>query len=448
MTEKEKLMMFEKYMREKNYSEERIKYNITVAECLINQVLVIFEQGLESIDTYSFEEFTDMTKTIDEKLGGRAGIPKMLEAMRDLTECLKINKLIKGGKIAHYKRMFSNVNYYLDKYDMMTGRRDDTKEYIKTITNNRFSASIIKIADEANVYDFRTLESIEKILNDVPFENYEMDDEIKLIKHMLADLKLFENKNGLMETTKKGRALSRLSVEERYGALIYLIFYNISWPDVMRSYTRKAGDVDFKTIKNILASIFHKKREVIVNMEGFKELNEENMLSQLLTDQFKLARIESMLLGRKILNICFIGMGLIEIEASSDGNIVYRTTSFGQQIFKVIYNENSFQMKDEADSIRYLIKNKNYDKAEEKILDFLSTYGGNTVICDYYGQLLLIKKKYKYAYIILKNAYENSSKRGKAAKSVLYHLVLCCRKLNIREDAENYEGLLQVMEKA
>ncbi|MDF2673848.1 MAG: hypothetical protein K0R09_2113, partial [Clostridiales bacterium] len=69
MTEKEKLLMFEKYMRDKNYSEERIRYNLMVVECLISQVLIVFEQGLESIDTYSFEEFTDMTKTIDEKLG-------------------------------------------------------------------------------------------------------------------------------------------------------------------------------------------------------------------------------------------------------------------------------------------------------------------------------------------------------------------------------------------
>lgn len=447
MTEKEKLMMFEKYMRDKNYSEEKIKYNLTVAECLINQVLVIFEQGLESIDTYSFEEFTDMTKTIDEKLGGREGISKMLEAMRDLTECLKINKLIKGGKIAHYKRMFSDLSYYLDKYDMMTGRKDDTKEYIKTITTNRFSALIIKIADETNVYDFETLEIIEKILNDVPFEDDGFSDEIKLIKCMLIDLKLFENKNGQMETTKKGRALSRLTVEERYGALIYLILYNIDWANVIRGYTKKNVEVAFDSIKNILASIFYKKREVIVNIDNLKELNEENMLLELVSDRFRIARIESMVLGRRLLNVCFLGMGLLEIESQADGNIIYRTTSFGQQIFKVIYNENSWQMKEEIESIRYLLKNRSYDKAEMKILEFLSTYGGNIAICDYFGQLLLIKKKYKYAYIILKNAYENSSKRGKAAKSVLYHLVLCCRKLNIKEDIENYEGLLQVIEK-
>lgn len=447
MTEKEKLMMFEKYMRDKNYSEEKIKYNLTVAECLINQVLVIFEQGLESIDTYSFEEFTDMTKTIDEKLGGREGIAKMLEGMRDLTECLKINRLIKGGKIAHYKRMFSDLNYYLDKYDMMTGRKDDTKEYIKAITTNRFSSSIIKIADETNVYDFETLEKIEKILNDVPFESNELNDEIKLIKCMLNDLKLFDNKNGQMETTKKGRALSRLTAEERYGALVYLILYNIDWTNVMRLYIKKSVEIDFKSIKNILASIFYKKREVVVNLEDMKEINEENMLLEILSDRFRIARIESMAIGRKLLNVCFLGMGLVEIESQTDGKVIYRTTTFGQQIFKVIYNENAWQMKEEIEAIRYMIKNRSYDKAETEILEFLSTYGENIVICDYFGQLLLIKKKYKYAYIILKNAYENSSKRGKVAKSVLYHLVLCCRKLKIKKDIENYEGLLQVIEK-
>lgn len=447
MTEKEKLMMFEKYMRDKNYPEEKIRYNLMVAECLINQVLVIFGQGLESIDTYSFEEFTDMTKIIDEKLGGREGIPKMLEAMRELTECLKINKLIKGGKIAHYKRMFSDLNYYLDKYDMMTGRKDDTKEYIKTITTNRFSSSIIKIADETNVYDFDTLEKIEKILNDVPLESNEINDEIKLIKCILTDLMLFEEKNGQMETTKKGRALSRLTAEERYGALIYLILYNIDWVNVMEVYNKNSKEIDFKSIINILTTIFYKKREVIVNIDNIKKLNEENMLMEISSDRFRIARIESMTLGRKLLNICFIGMGLLEIETQVNGNVIYRATGFGQQIFKLIFNENTWKMKDEIESIRYMIKNRRYDKAEIAILEYLSTYGENIVICDYFGQLLLIKKKYKYAYNILKNAYESSSKRGKTAKSVLYHLVLCCRKLNIKEEIENYEELLQVIEK-
>lgn len=447
MTEREKLMMYENYMRGKGYPEEKIRYNLMVVDSLINQVLVIFEQKLESIDTYSFEEFTDMTKIIDERLGGREGIPKMLEAMRDLTECLKVNKLIKGGKIAHYKRMFSDLNYYLDKYDMMTGRKDDTKEYIKTITTNRFSSSIIKIADEANVYGFETLEKIEKILNDVPFESSEINDETKLIKYMLIDLKLFKEKNGQMETTKKGRALSRLTVEERYGALIYLILYNINWINVIKAYNKNAREVDFKSIMNILTTIFYKKREVIVNINNTKDLNEENMFIQISSDSFRIAKIESMVFGKKLINICFVGMGLLEMEVQANGNVVYRTTGFGQQIFKLIFNENAWEMKNEIESIRYMIKNRRYDNAEVAILEYLSTYGENIIICDYFGQLLLIKKKYKYAYNVLKNAYENSSKRGKAAKSVLYHLVLCCRKLQFKEDIENYEGLLQVLEK-
>lgn len=447
MTEREKLMMFEKYMRDKGYPEEKVRYNLMAVECLINQVLVIFEQKLESIDTYSFEEFTDMTKTIDERLGGREGIPKMLEAMRDLTECLKINKLIKGGKIAHYKRMFSDLNYYLDKYDMMTGRKDDTKEYIKTITSNRFSSAIIKIADETNVYDFVTLEKIEKILNDVPFENNEINDEIRLIKCMLIDLRLFVEKNGQMETTKKGRALSRLSAEERYGALIYLIMYNINWANVMKVYNKNSREIDFRSIVNILATIFYKKREVIIDINSIKDINEENMLLEISSDVFRIARIESMALGRKILDICFSGMGLLEIDVQTNGNVIYRTTVFGQQIFKLIFNENAWKMKDEIESIRYMIKNRRYDDAEAAILEYLSTYGANVVICDYFGQLLLIKRKYKNAYNVLKNAYENSSKRGKAAKSILYHLVLCCRKLQFKEDIENYEELLQGIEK-
>lgn len=447
MTEKEKLLMYEKYMRDKDYSEERIKYNLMVVECLISQVLIVFEQGLESIDTYSFEEFTDMTKTIDEKLGGREGISRILEAMRDLTDCLKINRLIKGGKIAHYKRMFSDTNYYIDKYDMMTGRKDDTKEYIKTITTNRFSSTIIKIADETNVYDFETLEKIEKILNDIPLESKELKDEIKLIKCMLTDLRLFEEKNGVMETTKKGRALSRLTVEERYGALTYLILYNVDWENVINHYIKYSEETDLKIITNILASIFYKKQEVIFDSNNKLELNEENILLEVSSERFRIARIETMPLGSMLLDVCFIGMGLLEVEAQANGNVIYRTTSFGQQIFKVIFKEHSWEMKNEIESVRYMIKNRMYEKAEIAILEYLSIYGENIVIWDYFGQLLLIKKKYKYAYIILKNAYENSSKRGKVAKSVLYHLVLCCRKLKLKEDIDNYEGLLQVLEK-
>jgi hypothetical protein len=257
--------------------------------------------------------------------------------------------------------MFSDLNYYLDKYDMMTGRKDDTKEYIKTITTNRFSASIIKIADETNVYDFDTLEKIEKILNDVPFENKELNDEIKLIKCILTDLRLFEEKNGAMETTKKGRALSRLTAEERYGALIYLILYNVDWINVMRLYINNTYEIDFKSIINILSSIFRKGKEIIVNVDSLKGLNEENILLEVSSDRFRIARIESMPLGHMLLNICFVGMGLLEMQVQTDANVIYRTNGFGQQIFMIIFNEHTWEMKNEKESIRYLIKNRKYD---------------------------------------------------------------------------------------
>jgi hypothetical protein len=447
MTEKEKMLMYEKYMRDRNFSPEKIKYNLSVVECLSSQVLVVFGQGLENIDTYSFEEFTDMVMLIDDKLGGREGISKMLEAMMDLTECLKLNKLIKGGKIAHYKRMFSDLDYYIDKYDMMTGRKDDTKEYIKTITTNRFSSAVIKIADDINVYEFETLEKIEKILNDVPFEQKELNDEIKIIKHILIDLRLFDEKNGQMETTKKGRALSRLAAEERYGALVYLLLYNVNWNNVISQYSSRDVEMDFNNALYILASIFNKTKEIILNVEAMKDISEEEILHEISTEKFRIAKIESMPYGYTILDICFIGMGLMEIEKGKDAEIIYRATGFGQQIFKIIYSEGALIMRNNIETIRYMIKNRKYDKAEVAILEFLSTYGGNVVIWDYFGQLLLLKRNYRYAYTVLKNAYENSSKRGRAAKSVLYHLVLCCRKLQLKDDIENYESLLQVMEK-
>jgi TolA-binding protein len=104
-------------------------------------------------------------------------------------------------------------------------------------------------------------------------------------------------------------------------------------------------------------------------------------------------------------------------------------------------------MKNHVESIKYLIKDKNFDKAEISMLEFISTYGGNIVVWDYLGQLLMIKKNYKHAYLVLKHGYENSSKRGKAAKSTLYHLVLCCRKLKYEDDIAIYEGQLQFIEK-
>ncbi|TDT61166.1 hypothetical protein [Fonticella tunisiensis] len=447
MTDKEKIIMFEKYMRDRGFDEEVIQYNLLVVKILSQEVLRFFNQGLESIDTYSFEEFTDMVRIIDEHLGGRNGIKRMLNAMLELTEFLKENKLIKGGKIAHYKRMFSDVDYYMDKYDMMTGRKDNTKDFIKMVTNNRFSSQVIKVVEYINVYEFKTLDRIDKILNDVPLSKEDLDDEIPILISILTDLELLEVKNGALEATKKGRGISRLSAEKRYGALLYLMLYSVDWESIIKSFFKDDEYMGFNDMISILASIFRKEKEVSIDHNTKRELTKEEVLIEISSEQFRMARVDSLQYSHKIFDICFTGMGLVDVE-SKNGRVTYRVSDFSQEIFKLIYLEATSDIKDKIESIGYLIKNKRYDMAEKKILNYITVYGGNTIIWDYLGQLLLLKKSYRYAYMVLKHGYEKSSKRGRASKSLLYHLILCCRKLRIKEDMKVYEEKLQAMERA
>lgn len=447
MNDKEKLIEFEKYMREKSINVEDIKYNIKVVNLLINEVLYIFKQNIENIDTYSFEEFTDMVGVIDKELGGREGITKLLNAMQELTEFLKINKLIKGGKIAYYKRMFSNTNYYIDKYDMMTGKKDDSRSFIKKVLTNKFSSYAIKLVDEINIYDFDTLNKIDKLLNDIPFGAHEMNDETMLIRCMLIDLNFLDDKNGQIETTKRGRTFSRLSIEEKFGALVYLMFNCVDWENVIRINKFLNANIDFTKFLNVITSIFNKKREIAFNFESMKNIDEESMLVEISSDRFRIARAESMTCGMQLMDICFVGMGIIDFNTNEKGEIVYTTTECGHSILKFMYNECAWHMKIEIEGIGNLIKNKKFDDAEVAIIDFLSVFGENIIIWSYLGQLLMLKKQYRYAYTVLKHAYENSSKRGKSAKTVLYYLVMCCRKLKLKEDIKNYEIKLQTIEK-
>lgn len=54
MTDKEKVIAFEKYMREKGLDEETIKYNLLVVKLLISRVLLYFQETLETIDSFYF----------------------------------------------------------------------------------------------------------------------------------------------------------------------------------------------------------------------------------------------------------------------------------------------------------------------------------------------------------------------------------------------------------
>ncbi|MCX7694590.1 MAG: hypothetical protein N2Z71_02585 [Caloramator sp.] len=441
MTDKEKLIAFEKYMRDKGLDEEKIEFNLLVVKLLINRVLVYFNETLETIDSFTFEEFTDMVNLINSELGGRDGIPRMLEAMLELTEFLKINKFIKGGKIAHYKRMFNNPDYYLEKYDRLMGKRDDTKDFIKEITTNNFSKFVIRNCEYVNNYDFKTMILLEKILNDIPLESYEKNEETDIfIKFLIQNNLILFDKN-VIEVTKKGRALSRLDIDERYAGILYLMLFKTNWANIVDN-----SNFDIIKIRDILISIFNKNNEIKINVNEMIRIDEKNSLIEIASERFRLASIEAMTKGGCILDLCFVNMGLIEIRALN-GCLIYKTTELGKKVLDSLYKDMIYQMKSRIESINIAIRDKKYEKAEKKIFEFLMIYGGNNIVWDYLGQLLIFNKKYEEAYIVLKNAYESSSKRGSAVKTMLYHLVLVARKLKLKEEVEIYETKLSNLDR-
>lgn len=436
MTDKEKVIAFEKYMREKGLGEETITYNLLVVKLLISRVLFYFQETLETIDSFTFEEFTDMISVIDSELGGRDGIPRMLDAMMELTEFLKQNKFIKGGKIAHYKRMFNNVDYYLEKYDRLTGKRDDTKDFIKEITNNSFSSFVIKHCEDVNNYSFKTMILLEKILNDIPLEDYEKNEETEIFLKFLIYNNLAQYEKDVLEITKKGRALSRLDIDERYAAILYLMLYKTNWSMIVGN-----DNFDISKIKGILTSIFYNKEEVVINVKELIKVEEKNSIIEIATPRFRLASIEAMAKGGLILDLCFINMGLLELSAK-DGQLIYKSTKLGKEVYKNLYKDVLYEIKNKIEFICSVLRDKKYDKAESKIFEFLMIYGGNNVVWDYLGQIFMIHKKYQEAYVVLKYAYDSSSKRGKAVKTILYHLVLVARKLKLIDEIETYEKKL------
>ncbi|MCX7950576.1 MAG: hypothetical protein N2594_01325 [Clostridiales bacterium] len=441
MTDKEKVIAFEKYMREKGLDEETIKYNLLVVKLLISRVLLYFQETLETIDSFTFEEFTDMVSVIDSDLGGREGIPKILDAMMELTEFLKQNKFIKGGKIAHYKRMFNNVDYYLEKYDRLTGKRDDTKDFIKEITSNSFSSFVIKNCEDVNNYGFKTMILLEKILNDIPLEDYEKNEETEIFIKFLIYNNLVHYEKDVLEITKKGRALSRLDIDERYAGILYLMLFKTNWSLIVGN-----DNFDISKIKGILTSIFYNKEDVVINVKELIKVEEKNSIIEIATPRFRLASIEAMAKGGLILDLCFVNMGLLELSAK-DGQLIYKATKLGKEIYKNLYKDVLYEIKNKIEFISSIIRDKKYEKAESKIFEFLMIYGGNNVVWDYLGQIFMIYKKYEEAYTVLKYAYDTSSKRGKAVKTILYHLVLVARKLKLTDEIEAYEEKLTGFER-
>ncbi|EYE89242.1 hypothetical protein Q428_03570 [Fervidicella metallireducens AeB] len=320
MTDKEKIILFENYLREKGYEEEKIKYNILVVKLLVQEVLYYFEENLENIDTYTFEEFTDMIRLIDDELGGRNGIAKILDCMLELTEFLKINKMIKGGKIAHYKRMFSNIDYYLDKYDMMTGRKDDTKEFLKRATDNKFSHNVIKLIEDVNVYEFKTMEYIDKILSDIPFSKKEYNDDINLLKRVLISLNLIDEKNGQIDVTKKGRTVSRLPVDEKYAAILFLLIFDTNWNKVIfDTFNMPENAFDYSEVIHLISTIFINKNDIIIDLNSIKDIKEDETLVEISRERFRLAKMEVTPYVDNIINICLIGMGILDVIPKMEG---------------------------------------------------------------------------------------------------------------------------------
>ncbi|WDU83890.1 hypothetical protein [Caloramator sp. Dgby_cultured_2] len=138
MKDQEKIVLFKEYMKQNGFDEKRINFNVKVVTTFKNNILDYFDETLDNFDSFTFDEFTDKVSLIDDEFGGREKIPLILNAMLDLTEFLKEYKFIKGGKIAYYKRMFTDVEYYLQKYDMLKGRKSEAKETIKNYLNSEF----------------------------------------------------------------------------------------------------------------------------------------------------------------------------------------------------------------------------------------------------------------------------------------------------------------------
>lgn len=446
MSDKEKLLLFENYMRERNYAEQAIKFNLNVVKRLITSVLFVFQQSLEEIDTFSFEEFTDMIQLINEEFGGREGIPAMLDAMLSLTECLKENKLIKGGKIAYYKRMFSKKDYYLEKYDMLTGIRDDSKNYIKRLSEESVPKYFSKTVENFNMFDIRTIHIIDKFLDDIPFEENEKDEKFYIIKSFLIEMDLIEKRGGLLDTTKKGRSLSRLQIDQRYAVILYMMLYESKWKYIFEKIYRRISAEDIDTIRPTAASIFHENNAVVINRNN--EVSEKNIeFLEIASDEFRLRKVLQSQNNKLLFEIAYIDMGLIIKNTLEDGSEIFEASEYGKSIFKEINRMEYSSMKLGIEAIALLYGDKKYNMAEDRIINFTIRYGTNPQTLCFLGQIMIIRKRYEEAYEVLKFAYSSSSSRSKSARVILYYLVICCKKLNLGKDTESYEKKLRNLEK-
>lgn len=412
--------LFQDYMENNNMKTQEIDFNIKVINLLYVNVLKQNNKCFGDIDTYIFDEFTDRIDIFDKELGGREGIEKALSAMLVLTEFLKSRKMIKGGKIAYYRKIFRNKEYYLEKYDKAKGKNDSTKDFIKEVAKNKISYWFVRVVDQVNINSFYTLNRITEILDSI--EIYEEN----ILTRILKSLDMIAPKGSKLIATKKGRAFLRLEAEEKYASLLYMFIYKVNWNKILKK------DINIAEIILTVSKIFKDNSLV--------EITEETVYE----DVIALSRVDSRLNVliedkeiKEFLDIAFIGMGIIEREIELDSK-KYTISDFGKNIVRIFYNENKHLAKEKITNIETYIRNKDFDNLEKEILNFIRIFGENTLLFYYIGQIYMIKKKYREAYNILLYTY-NTSNNIKYSKKILTNIITCCRKLKFNKEEKFYE---------
>ncbi|MEG0128797.1 MAG: hypothetical protein RSA01_00160 [Clostridium sp.] len=420
---------FRSYMEGINLEKSQVDYNIKVMRTFLNTVLSPQGKDLDSIDIYAFEEFTDLTEVIDNDLGGKSGIGLILDAFLNLTEYLKINKIIKGGKIAYYRRIFTNKEYYLDKYEAIKGKKDGTREYIRKITKNRISQNIVRVLEDINTNEIKLLRDIENVL-DEEYENEAAPEVIDLLK----SIEFITYKGKRMVTTKKGRAILRLEPEERYAGILYAFIYEAIWFDSIKldkPYILKA-------ISSV-SSIFQLDEDI--NILNYS-IDEEGYLV-VCNNSYRLSRFLESSRNKLIFDVLFVGLGMVK----KVNDQTYSLTLIGSIILKLLSSESEAYLKYRLKRIDTLLKNKNYSNLESEILDFIVVFGESSTMIDYLGQILILKSKYKDAYKVLSYGYERAEMKSSRAKKILTHLIICCRKLEFKGEEGNYTKKLNLIDK-
>lgn len=429
MKDQEKIVLFKEYMKQNGFDEKRINFNVKVVTTFKNNILDYFDETLDNFDSFTFDEFTDKVSLIDDEFGGREKIPLILNAMLDLTEFLKEYKFIKGGKIAYYKRMFTDVEYYLQKYDMLKGRKSEAKETIKNYLNSEFVKKVVKLTENVYILDFNTIKLIDYLLNDIPISPSLNNDSISLVKDFLIKTEFLEVKNSNIAVTKIGRMVSRLEPEERYAIILSNVFNLEKW----------VTEEKFFNIRNlfyVIYSVFSFKEEVLLHTKW-----EEDNIFILSKDEFRLDYILRDDTCKLYFDTFLVGLGLIEYV--SENNIKkISITEIGKNIFKIVAKDLNIIIKNKIEYIASLIKYKKLDEAENEIKNFLLIYGEHPIVWDFWGQIAILKGNYLDAYEFLKHAYETANKKSKLVKSVVYHLVICCKRLKRDEEIKLYESKL------